>query len=106
MNFEGFLNSVVKTDVKNIKHTTQPKPFVKWVGGKRSIMQELLQKIPKHINNYYEPFTGGGALFFEIYNMVNDKCYLSDLNIDLVISYITIQKKPQELIKQLELHQL
>jgi DNA adenine methylase len=45
--------------------TPQAKPFVKWVGGKRAIMNELLKHIPSYINNYYEPFVGGGALFFE-----------------------------------------
>ncbi len=95
----------MKTDVKNVKHTAQPKPFVKWVGGKRSIMNELVQRMPQQINNYYEPFVGGGALFFKTYDMISGKCHLSDLNIDLVISYITIQKQPQELIQRLEIHQ-
>jgi DNA adenine methylase len=82
-----------------------PKPFVKWVGGKRAIIKNLLEKLPNKINNYYEPFVGGGALFFKIYNSVNGKCYLSDLNINLILSYITIQNQPEELIKQLEIHQ-
>ena len=81
----------------------QPKPFVKWVGGKRSIINELLQRIPKQINNYYEPFVGGGALFFEIYNMVNHS-YLSDLNADLVVSYNIIKNEPQKLIELLNKH--
>ena len=41
-------------------------PFVKWVGGKRSLMAELLARIPQDIGTYYEPFVGGGALFFEM----------------------------------------
>ncbi len=44
------------------------KPFVKWVGGKRSLLNELLQRIPAEFNNYYEPFVGGGALFFALKN--------------------------------------
>lgn len=86
-----------------LKNTIQPKPFVKWVGGKRSIINELLQRIPKQINNYYEPFVGGGALFFEIYNMVNHS-YLSDLNADLVVSYNIIKNEPQKLIGLLNKH--
>lgn len=43
--------TVVKTDVSKLENNTQTKPFVKWVGGKRSIMQELLSRIPKEINN-------------------------------------------------------
>ncbi len=46
------------------------KPFVKWVGGKRSLLNELLPRIPDDFNNYYEPFVGGGALFFALKNEV------------------------------------
>jgi DNA adenine methylase len=44
------------------------KPFVKWVGGKRSLLPELLERVPPEFNNYYEPFVGGGALFFALRN--------------------------------------
>ena len=44
------------------------KPFVKWVGGKRSLLPELLKRVPAAFNNYYEPFVGGGALFFALKN--------------------------------------
>ena len=44
------------------------KPFVKWVGGKRSLLPELLARVPKEFKNYYEPFVGGGALFFALKN--------------------------------------
>ena len=77
------------------------KPFVKWVGGKRSIIGELLAKIPQQIENYYEPFVGGGALFFEIYNQVNYS-YLSDLNVDLIVAYNVIKNQPTELIDLLK----
>ena len=42
------------------------KPFVKWAGGKRQIMDKLKKYIPYEFNNYYEPFVGGGALLFEL----------------------------------------
>ena len=41
-------------------------PIVKWVGGKRQLMFELLINMPKSYNRYFEPFIGGGALFFEL----------------------------------------
>ena len=44
-------------------------PFVKWVGGKRSLLPKLLARMPAAFNNYYEPFLGGGALFFALRNM-------------------------------------
>lgn len=80
------------------------KPFVKWVGGKRSVMQSLLANVPSEINDYYEPFVGGGALFFEVQHLAK-KCYLSDLNPDLIVAYKTIQTKPEQLIERLTYHQ-
>ncbi len=101
----GSIASVVEPDTFKIKHTAQPKPFVKWVGGKRSIMHELLQRIPKKIHNYYEPFLGGGALYFSIYKTVKH-AYLSDLNIDLLVAYNILRTRPHELIKALNVHQV
>ncbi len=104
MNFQDFASSIIKTDIKKVKEQIQPKPFVKWVGGKRSIMQELVKRMPTNFNNYYEPFCGGGALFFEVYNMVKGKCFLSDLNADLIIAYNVIKNNPKELIETLKIH--
>ena len=42
------------------------KPFVKWAGGKRQIIDKLKQYVPNEFNKYYEPFVGGGALLFEL----------------------------------------
>ena len=42
------------------------KPFVKWAGGKRQILDKLIKYVPENFNTYYEPFVGGGALFFEL----------------------------------------
>ena len=44
------------------------KPFVKWVGGKRSLLPEIMKRLPADFKNYYEPFVGGGALFFALKN--------------------------------------
>ncbi len=66
-------------------------PFLKWVGGKRGIMPELLKRLPEKITNYYEPFVGGGALFFQIHQDI-DKAFLSDKNFDLTVTYNSIKK--------------
>ena len=92
--------TLVATDISKL---TSPKPFVKWVGGKRGVMNELLSRIPKQINHYYEPFVGGGALFFNIYNKVNHS-YLSDLNVDLIVAYNIIKSDLKELIEVLKIH--
>ncbi len=80
-----------------------PKPFVKWAGGKRQLIQKLIEFAPENFNNYFEPFLGGGALFFELSknNKIN-KCYLNDSNSLLINSYKTIKEKPTELIKELK----
>ncbi len=54
-------------------------PFVKWVGGKRGLLSQILPLIPKEFNNYFEPFVGGGALFFELFSLG----YLKNKNINL-----------------------
>lgn len=60
--------------------------------------------MPEDINNYYEPFVGGGALFFKIYKRAK-ACYLSDLNADLINCYTVIKQYLELLIKQLIIHE-
>jgi len=81
--------------------TTQP--FLRWVGGKRKVAQQLTDLIPSGLNNYYEPFLGGGALFFNVKHMFN-KCFLSDINLDLVTSYNSIKRNPSEISNLYENH--
>ena len=49
--------------VKLLEKKIDAKPFVKWVGGKRGLVSQLLPLMPKSFCNYFEPFVGGGALF-------------------------------------------
>ncbi len=44
------------------------RPFIKWAGGKGQLLPELTQRLPRHFKRYHEPFVGGGALFFHLYN--------------------------------------
>ena len=60
------------------------KPFVKWAGGKRQIIDKLKQYIPSNYNCYYEPFVGGGALFFELAPKV---AVINDSNKELMNVY-------------------
>jgi DNA adenine methylase len=78
-------------------------PFVKWVGGKRSIIELLTARMPMKFGQYWEPFAGGAALFFELRENLQ-AAYLSDTNFDLVIAYKVIQKNPLPLIKALQHH--
>ena len=84
---------------------TIPKPFVKWAGGKRQLIPILNDNLPKSMGTYYEPFLGGGALLFHILSERNgQKCGVSDLNSDLVLTYTTIRDKANDLINSLKNH--
>ncbi len=71
----------------------KPLPFFNWVGGKRKLADQLIQYVPDTFNNYYEPFLGGGALFFKIKDRCQ-KCFLSDINLELITSYNAVKKNP------------
>ena len=83
----------------------EPKPFVKWAGGKRQLLAELEKNFPKQFGTYFEPFLGGGAVLFDLLaKKPNLKCSVSDLNSDLVLAYVTIRDKLGRLIESLENH--
>ena len=89
--------------MSSITEQLSPKPFVKWVGGKRSILHEILPRLPKKFRGYYEPFVGGGALYFALVDTLG-KSTLVDLNQELILSYRAIKHSPRELIKSLQQH--
>ena len=80
------------------------KPFVKWAGGKRQIMEELKKCVPNEFNAYYEPFVGGGALFFEL---APKKAFLNDYNKELINVFECIKEddKFEKMIKELNHHE-
>lgn len=70
-------------------------PFLKWAGGKRQLLDKIIDRMPKSFNNYYEPFIGGGALLFELQPA---KAVINDINASLINAYITIAEKPFKFI--------
>lgn len=78
-------------------------PIVKWVGGKRQLMFELIKNMPKSYNRYFEPFIGGGALFFELRP---EQAYISDMNEELINLYSVVRNNVYELIKDLSKHEV
>lgn len=83
------------------------KPFMKWVGGKTQIINEVIELFPKEINNYYEPFLGGGSVLLAFLShkengaiRVSGKVYASDINSNLIALYINIQSQPDVLIAE------
>jgi DNA adenine methylase len=78
-----------------------PKPFLKWVGGKGQILHELKKSYPKAFNRYFEPFVGGGAVFFDL---LPERAAISDANKELVSCYNVVKSKVEELISILKLY--
>lgn len=78
-------------------------PFLKWAGGKRSLLPSLLPLVPSAIDTYYEPFIGGGALFFELARQGRfARAKLGDQNEELIRCYVAIKRDVSEVIKTLE----
>ena len=78
------------------------KPFTKWTGGKRQILHELTIRMPNKYNHYFEPFIGGGALFFDIQP---EKATINDYNTDLMLCYTELRDNLQEVIAELKKHE-
>ena len=81
---------------RNRLYHKKAKPFLRWVGGKSSIIEELKKRVPDEYTGYREPFLGAGALFFKLqsYDSV-----LTDINPRLINTWIGIQKKPYKVIQ-------
>ena len=82
------------------------KPFLKWVGGKTQIIEDIISKIPKEINNYHELFLGGGSVLLAVLSLqkqkkilIKKKIYAYDLNSDLINVYKNIQNNKEELYR-------
>lgn len=77
------------------------KPVIKWVGGKRQLLQQLYDLMPANYNNYFEPFLGGGALFF---SLAPTNAVVNDANAALIEMYEVIRDHPTELLNCLTVH--
>jgi DNA adenine methylase len=80
---------------------TKAKPFLKWVGGKRQLLPQLVRHTPKpdEIGTYYEPFLGGGALFFHLRPV---RAVLSDSNARLIRAYRGLRDDVEDVIDRLK----
>lgn len=81
------------------KTTRKAKPFLKWVGGKGQLLEQFETLLPKKYNSYFEPFIGGGAVFFSINPK---KAHINDINETLVNTYLHIKNDVDKLIKSLK----
>lgn len=78
------------------------KPFLKWVGGKTQLLNVIREKYPQEIEEYCEPFVGGGAVLFDILNNYNPKKVLiNDINSELINTYIQVRDNVNNIINSL-----
>ena len=69
-----------------------PRPFLKWAGGKARMAQHVVDLLPESFRTYYEPFLGGGAVFFELARRrAFKKAVLADANADLIACYTAVR---------------
>lgn len=76
-------------------------PVLKWAGGKRQLLPDILKYIPKKYSTYYEPFLGGGAVLFSLQPR---KAVVNDINEELINVYLVIKNNVEELIEDLKKH--
>lgn len=86
--------------------TVTLKPFVKWVGGKSQLVEQIEKMLPtdgeKVLTKYAEPMVGGGALFFSIlYKYDFEELYISDINAELINAYQAVKNDVENLIAKL-----
>ncbi len=100
----------LNTKENQSKKSSYTKPFLKWAGGKGQLLETFQHFYPKelekNIAHYYEPFVGGGAVFFYVVHKYNIKsAFLYDVNEELILTYSVVQKDANKLIEQLEKYQ-
>lgn len=89
------------------KVKTETSPFVKWVGGKRQLLAQFRElglypsKFSDTRSRYFEPFVGGGAVFFDLQPK---NATISDLNSELITTYIVVRDNVESLIESLKQH--
>lgn len=84
---------------KNAVKQRVSQPFLKWAGGKTQLLDELLKRMPQDYNVFFEPFIGGGALYFAVSPKT---AVIADINDDLVNVYDVVRDHPEELIEALK----
>src|SRR5215469_15874337 len=81
-------------------------PFIKWAGGKSQLLPELDKMIPSQFNRYFEPFLGGGAMFFYLMlRGIRFNACLSDTNVELIAAYRAVKDNVKEVIRVLQTYE-
>lgn len=78
-------------------------PIIRWVGGKTRLLPAITEILgDRPIDNYYETFLGGGAVFFHLHERIRGESFLNDSNIDLIEAYNQIRTSPKGVCKHLD----
>jgi len=75
---------------------TDIRPFLRWAGSKRKLLRHLIPFVPKNFNKYFEPFLGGGSMFFYL---GPKRAEISDASLPLIETYRAVAKSPLEMLK-------
>ena len=102
-------NDVIQqSNINEHKNDILTKPFLKWVGGKTQIIDTILNHFPNSINNYYEPFLGGGSILFGLLSkikngniIVRGKIIVNDINTNLINLYKNIKNDVNQVIQEI-----
>jgi DNA adenine methylase len=81
------------------------KPIIKYAGGKRQVMSQILPLFPTSFGDYHEPFVGSASVLMELWNrnmLTDKKIYISDIMEPLIQLYRAIKQSPEEVSEQLE----
>jgi DNA adenine methylase len=111
LKLKGFSNKskLQLIDMIQAKSEVEVKPFLKWVGGKTQIIEQVISSFPIEMNNYYEPFLGGGSVLLALLHNVNKgsikingNIYASDANQNLINLYKNIQSRCDDVMEELK----
>lgn len=101
-----YLKTNVSTDSQAKLASRTAKPFLKWAGGKQKLLAQYDAYFPMNFDRYFEPFVGGGAVFFHLWSTgrLFEKVFLFDHNEELVNAYQAVRDKLEELVGFLTIH--
>jgi DNA adenine methylase len=83
----------------------EPRPFLKWAGGKRQLLPRFRTFYPERFGRYFEPFVGSGAVFFDLWNhglLEGRPAMLTDENADLVGCYLRVRDQVDAVLRALD----
>lgn len=91
---------------KALSPAREAKPFLKWVGGKGQLLTQFEAYLPTRFNRYFEPFVGGGANYFHLWNTnrLPKEAFLFDNNEELINTYCVVRDQLDALIELLAIH--